>query len=153
MTTTADKIKVMQAFDEWKKNGFDQPAVIEKAHRDNEQWEDVGYEPLWNWEQFEYRIKPPEPEPLECWVNVWPHQAEDEVFRDKESAHIADLDGNCDRLAVHMREVTPQDELDRQDARRYRQAKEEARKGTTMWFWNRADPEDWDGLLDARIDD
>ena len=144
MTTTAEKIKVMQAFDAWKKKGFDQPALIEKSRRDTDlcYWEDVGYEPWWNWEEFEYRIKPPKPEPLERWATA----IDDRITGYYRNNAPVDLDKE---RVVHLREVTPQMKQDERDAKRYR-----------WWKYhhippgdNTADPSAWDDRADKAMED
>lgn len=54
MMTTAEKIKVMQAYEDGKQ--------IQKVTRGEEDWKDwdVSWEPTWNWDTFDYRVKPEE---------------------------------------------------------------------------------------------
>jgi len=52
--TTKEKIEIMQAYEngkkiEWRPNAFKRP------------WNDYLNEPEWNWEYYQYRIKPEEP--------------------------------------------------------------------------------------------
>lgn len=61
MTTTQEKIKVMQAFCEGK--------AIQYRKKDSlNQWYNVGVEPIWDWNQVDYRIKP---EPRVIYVNEY----------------------------------------------------------------------------------
>ena len=60
-------------------------------------WEDLG-EPVFDF-SGEYRIKP---EPLECWVNVYPTAIDS--FQSKKSAEN-NSGTRAIRIAVHMREV------------------------------------------------
>lgn len=63
-------------------------------------WMDCVPDEGWNWEAFEYRIKP---EPLEGWVNVYPHKLFSSLHLDRE---LAELEASSDRLrCVKMREV------------------------------------------------
>ena len=55
MKTTAEKIEVMQSF---RYNKF----VQEKA-RGRCVWVDNYFEPKWDWDRYDYRIKPEEKEP------------------------------------------------------------------------------------------
>lgn len=62
MTSTEDKIAVMQAYVEGKKI---QSRCCFPKEIDN--WEDC-CDPVWNWGQFDYRIKP---EPRRFWIRRW----------------------------------------------------------------------------------
>lgn len=59
MTTTAEKIAVMQAFEDGK----------EIEHSANGVFWGQSQTPTWNWEALHYRIKP---EPLAAWANLYP---------------------------------------------------------------------------------
>ena len=59
MTTTAEKIAIMQAYVEGKK--------LDYKHIYHKSWEPftnlIETEPVWNWYQYEYRISPNQPKP------------------------------------------------------------------------------------------
>lgn len=61
MKTTKEKIEVMWAYDEGHK------IQIMRYNLDREGWHDTA-EPLWNWLDHDYRIKP---EPKVIWVNEY----------------------------------------------------------------------------------
>jgi len=60
MSTTKEKIEIMQAFEDGKK--------VECTKRDDDNWLPIVVDnPRWEWGDSDYRVKA---EPLECWVNV-----------------------------------------------------------------------------------
>ena len=156
MTTTAEKIKVMQAF----VDGH----AIQRGMRHNErqckpeEWQDDGM-PTWDWMYCDYRIKTPNPEPLECWANHYgagPSGPDIVAFNSKELAvwhaeTVANQNSNTLLRAVKMRQVTPQDEQDRKDAARYRWFKSKARsfEKNPPLFWQPI--EKWDEEIDKAI--
>ncbi len=99
--------------------------------------------------------KPPGPEPLECWVNVWEdgdlmgpvHPTEDSALRhsDCNKSHYL-------HRAVEMREVTPQDEQDRKDAARYRYLKKAAQLCSTEAPIYMDSPDNWDERIDKAME-
>lgn len=138
MTTTAEKIKVMQAFEDGLK--------IQLRGRGRERWEEVITTTLhWNWEAFEYRIEPADPEPLECWANMYDDLAGETYATEKEASR--EERASHPHKTVHMREVTPQDEQDRLDAARYRKSKELRRQLCETAATN------WDAIIDKAIKD
>lgn len=70
-------------------------------------------------------------EPLECWVNEWSDEIA--VYYDDKTAINAALASKAQRTSIHMREVTPQDEQDREDAARYREEKKNKRLRETLF--------------------
>ena len=83
--TTEDKIAVMQAH-------LDGKTIECKPHNETK-WVTAHFEPYWNWEYMEYRIKPegkPEPKPLlyEWWCKVQDIVHISTVLRTEEEAHI-----------------------------------------------------------------
>ena len=95
MSTTQEKIKVMLAF----VNG--EPLQIKNYSSGN--WINFdGQEPLWDWVDFDYRIKPT---PVECWVWQFESGGIGSAFHTKESAEKIRADNPCDGRLMHMREV------------------------------------------------
>lgn len=91
-----DKAEVMLASHEGKRiefKGFDE---------DNDMWGVVEI-PTWNWPIYNYRVALKKPEPLELWVNLFDegHTA----YPSKEVAKQAADPHQCQRTAVHIREV------------------------------------------------
>lgn len=76
MTTTAEKIAVMQAHEAGKTIEFrESSAMVARP------WH-VALTPVWNWDEYDYRVKP---EPLTLWVNEYPWGFVG-LFRTKEDA-------------------------------------------------------------------
>ena len=96
MSTTQEKIAVMQAFVNGEKVQFAD---------DRSKWLDLlALNPSWNWDEYDYRIKPI---PVECWIRVFGDREIGSVtFSSKaEFERIAgDLADNGGRLAL-FREV------------------------------------------------
>lgn len=63
-------------------------------------WQDA-VSPIWNFDEFEYRIKP---KPLELWVNLYP-DGTSSPYETKKEALAAKKD-YAEARTVHMREVT-----------------------------------------------
>lgn len=88
--TLKEKIAVMQAADDGKK--------IQVSLKGEANWFGIDA-PAWNWDRFDYRVKP---KTLELWVNVYPNGLS--AYYD--TKELADKFANSDRLrCVHMREV------------------------------------------------
>jgi hypothetical protein len=93
MSTTQEKIAVMQAY-------VDGVAV---QVLDSHGWNDLGIgNPMWNWDVFDYRIKPT---PVECWVWQFESGGIGSAFHTKESAEKIRADNPCDGRLMHMREI------------------------------------------------
>jgi len=79
MSTTKEKIEIMQAFEDGK--------TVECRGESSGIWGKVAVpNPLWNWPDCEYRIKP---EPIECWVNVLDADICSTVFQSQKDAIMA----------------------------------------------------------------
>lgn len=91
MSTTAEKIEVMQAYERGEKIESSTPSGI---------WVPVG-SPCWNWYAFDYRIAP---KPLECWVVVSSGGNILEAHKDERYARAVST--NEAWRVVKMREVT-----------------------------------------------
>ena len=98
MTTTADKI-----------------AQIKRALENMQEWLGKIASDIERLEK-EHNVKPRDPEPLECWVV----KGKPTCFTDNRARGVWFEGENAPSDAVHMRQVTPQDEQDRKDAARYR---------------------------------
>ena len=89
--TTTEMIAVLQA--------FERGEVIEYRPKNSQRWGSA--EPIWNFSQFDYRVKP---KPREWWLNVYErgsaisHHSRAEADRNK-----AYVDKRID--CVHVREV------------------------------------------------
>ncbi len=101
MTTTADKI-----------------AQIKRALENMQEWLGKIASDIERLEK-EHNIKPPDPEPLQCWANIY-SDLSGHTYATREEAGGQAVGKGFERIAIHMREVTPQDEQDRKDAARYR---------------------------------
>jgi len=135
MTTTADKIKVMQASEDGQQIEW-RPICCKSP------WLKMKRSPTWGWGNCEYRIKPDDPKPLECWVTL------NENGRiTSASINMPQPIGNA--TMVPVREVTPQDEKDRKDAARYRKAKEISCNTTTLSVVNVSQ---WDKVIDKAME-
>lgn len=64
-------------------------------------------------EKLKASIKPADLEPLECWVAVVTVKAHRHILRFSQNHKTAIEDISKRESLVHMREVTPQDKLDR----------------------------------------
>ncbi len=143
MTTTAEKIKVMQAFENGAKIQYKT-----RSQSDN-MWSDWNLqhagEPAWGWDVYDYRIKPDNPKPLECFLPVVAIGCAPAYvyFSQEEASRVTDGD------LITMREVTPQDEQDRLDARRYRQAKKLPMDVMEAIARSRSDS--WDAQIDNEM--
>lgn len=94
MSTTQEKIKVMLAFVNGEKVQFAD---------DRSKWLDLmALNPSWNWEEYDYRIKPI---PVECWVWVFDSGRVGSSFDSKEQAERIRMDSPCDGRLAHMKEV------------------------------------------------
>ena len=150
MTTTAEKIKIMQAFEGGAQIQAQQSSAITKVRP----WLDIE-EPDWNWTSCNYRIKPPEPKkPLECWVNFYGKKEEQThppcaqlVHLVEDRAHIARMKGG---KTIHMREVTPQMKQDKLDAKRYHKLKDLHCATAPDWIYT---PWQWDEMIDKAMED
>ena len=97
---------------------------------------------------FRAKSEPPDPGPLECWVNVYPGSTESEVFNSEEVARDCGQVGTPTRVAVHMREVTSQMEQDAKDAARYQEVKKAQQRNNLLWRdLLDADSENWDEII------
>ena len=126
MTTTADKI-----------------AQIKRALENMQEWLGKIASDIERLEK-EHNIKPPDPEPLQCWANIY-SDLSGHTYATREEAGGQAVGKGFERIAIHMREVTPQDERDRKDAARYRQGKLLTRPDL---FFSRNHPRQWDQKLD-----
>lgn len=95
----------------------------------------------WNWRDYDYRIKPPDPEPLECWVA---HQDGNIIGASKSEPEVA---GRVEK--TFMREVTPQDKENELDAKRYRKLKDLHCATAPDWIYT---PWQWDRQLDKAME-
>ena len=86
----------------------DEMIAVIQAHRDGKaiqyrhkcsEWSPAP-QPNWNFSAYDYRIKP---EPLECWVNVYP-QGVPSIWGSEQDAKRT-AGSNAARIAVHMKEV------------------------------------------------
>ena len=101
--TTTEMIAVLQA--------FERGEVIEYRPKNSQRWGSA--EPIWNFSQFDYRVKP---NPREWWLNVYEdgskgamHDSRAEADRNK-----AYVDKRID--CVHVREVLDGQEEERSNA-------------------------------------
>jgi hypothetical protein len=95
MSTTQEKIFVMEAFCKGEAIQFQDSAG---------DWCDfTKNDPLWNWELFDYRIKPIIP--VECWVWVFDSGRVGSSFDSKEQAERIRIDNPSDGRLAHMKEV------------------------------------------------
>ena len=139
MTTTADKIKVMQAFEsgaeiQWKQKHFATWIDMSK---------EIGDELGWDWEVFDYRIKPPDPEPRECWAEF------SSVFNIGLMG-AWNKDESPSSNAVLMREVTSQMKQNELDGERYRRYKVLAKAQARDWYLR---PDKWDEEIDKTMEE
>ena len=62
-------------------------------------------DPFWNWVDFEYRVQPEPPKPLECWANVYESGL---YYHSTEATARSWANVNSPaplRVAVHLKEV------------------------------------------------
>lgn len=96
MSTTAEKIAVMQAYERGEN--------IQVAVSGSDEWDDwiiVG-SPSWSWRDRDYRVKP---KPLDLWLVLDHHGVV--VAQRKTKAEANNLGIGLTSRLVHMREVTP----------------------------------------------
>jgi len=91
VSTTAEKIAVMQAFEAGK-------AIEHTVKGKSLPWLDTD-EPWWDWVSYEYRVKP---EPLTFWVNVYPDGTHGATWCSKQEAIRAETKST---RTVKMQEV------------------------------------------------
>lgn len=96
MKTTAEKIAVMQAFEDGKVV-MCRPFGLAAYH--------LGKEPSWNWGKYDYWVKP---EPAEVWVNIY-DDGDYKVYTSESEADTRFSEICPGRCAVHLREVMPDD--------------------------------------------
>ncbi len=152
MTTTADKIKfVLDQLRAKSKNDTEYADSILKFF-------DLGQEhrfsifayvfknrdlPGYIKEHMQKDLKPPDPEPLECWARV------------DEDRNIVTAGNNNPApgspYIIPMREVTPQDEQDRKDAARYRYLKGDPASGSAPLYLSPVG--EWDERIDKAMED
>ena len=91
-------------------------------------------------------IKPTDPEPLECWGFKSPAGVFNGYLRKQDAEGM-------DNMPIHMREVTPQDEKDQEDAARFRGLQQLCRFHTTTWSKLEHTPvERWRELIDKAME-
>lgn len=70
----------------------------------------------WDAAVAELQALRPKPKPLELWVNVYPDQYGDCIYKSEVEARLATSDTRLEsRIAVHMREVLPAPKWERWD--------------------------------------
>jgi len=76
--------------------------AVRKASADD-LWCSIANPPSWNFEDYDYRIKPEPPKLMEQWINVYT----DHVSAPYDTKANADEGASVDRIACkHLREVT-----------------------------------------------
>jgi len=83
---------------------------IERSSKRLEVWEPED-NPGWQWADYDYRVAPEKPEPLELWVNK-DAGGMGYAYDEKEMAESSERVGRFERQAVHMREVVPVEPLE-----------------------------------------
>ena len=81
--------KVLQAFEDGR-------PIVHREKGGSEKWRRC-YKPVWNFEDFEYKVAP-----FEAWFNTYPHSV---VGHDTEKDARCNASEKAIRIAVHMREV------------------------------------------------
>jgi hypothetical protein len=95
--TTADKIKVMQAYERGENIEFTPDKMLAPKHKC---W--MLSKPKWNWQRYDYRIKPVEPKTI--WVNEYKDKTAPHAHNSKKLA-LANIYDDATRTAVPYREV------------------------------------------------
>ncbi len=165
MTTTADTILLTEK----DKQRLEKIIEVSKAALEGQEIECFEYNGAnkswhqancvcWNWRDYDYRIKPPDPELLECYINVVDVGTDPldgtkalQAYWTKEEA-IEPVYGGPTRTqaGVLMRQVTPQMEQNDLDAARYRWLIANGYNDERVLWDNISE---WDELIDKAMEE